>query len=137
MATLTVHVVPVFKGVLIAFDVDAPEASGRWLPWTPLEHGGNPWETASAIVGEWCGGAVVELRLVDVIARGAGAEWGLALVFRAELTALPGGERGQPHPCAPPEHGSVRGFAAADLARWLAQSPGGVAASSHTPPLVF
>ena len=139
MAALTVHVVPVFEGALVAFDVDAPEARGRWLPWTPLAHGGNPWETASAVMDEWCDGAVADLRLVDVIARREeeGGEWGLAIVFRAELTAFPRGERGRPHSCAPPEHTRVRGFAAVDLARWLAMRPDGGATPPGAPPLVF
>lgn len=116
---VTVHALPVHAGRVVAFAVDAPAVKGRWLPWTPLPPGGEPWETASALVDEWCGEALAaELRLADALA----AAGGLALVFRAELTAMPGARRGAPHACDPADLGAVRGFARADLERWLGAS---------------
>ena len=129
---VTVHAVPVHAGRLIAFAVDAPDdpgAGGRWLPWTPLAPGGEPWETASELVDEWCGEALAaELRLLDALAAGDG----LALVFRAGLTAMPDARRGVPHACAPADLDAIRGFARADLERWLGA---GEAPSART--LVF
>ncbi len=129
---VTVHAVPVHAGRLIAFAVDAPDdpgAGGRWLPWTPLPPGGEPWEMASALVDEWCGEArAAELRLLDALAAGDG----LALVFRAELTAMPDARRGVPHACARADLDAIRGFARADLERWL---DAGEAPSAQ--PLVF
>ena len=119
---VTVHALPVHAGRVVAFAVDAPgipKGGGRWLPWTPLPPGGEPWATASALVDEWCGEALAaELRLVDALA----ADGGLALVFRAALTAMPEARRGAPHACAAADLDAVRGFARADLERWLGES---------------
>lgn len=114
---LTVHVAPVLEGRIVAFVVDAP-GGGRWLPWTALRHGGNPYEIASTVVDEWCDGAMSDLRLVDVISRETGDGWELAVVFRAELTALPRGERGAPRVCDPQDLAAIRGFEPVDLERW-------------------
>ena len=119
---LTVHVAPVLEGQLVAFVLDAPGPGGRWLPWTTLKHGANPYEIASTVVDEWCDGAMSDLRLVDVISREGDGGWELAVVFRAELTALPRGERGAPRVCDPQDLASVRGFEAVDLGRWLVMS---------------
>ncbi len=116
---LSVHVVPVLEGRIVAFVLDAGGPKGRWLPWTVLKHGANPYEIASTVVDEWCDGAMSDLRLVDVISREGSDGWELAVVFRAELTALPRGERGSPRVCDPQDHGSIEGFEAVDLERWL------------------
>ena len=84
---LSVHVVPVLEGRIVAFVLDSPGPQGRWLPWTVLTQGANPYEIASTIVDEWCDGAMSDLRLVDVISREGEDGWELAIVFRAELTA--------------------------------------------------
>lgn len=120
---LSVHVVPVLEGRIIAFVLEAPGPKGRWLPWTVLEHGANPYEIASTVVDEWCDGAVSDLRLADVISRETDGGWELAVIFRAELTAQPRGERGAPHVCDPQDLAEVRGFEAVDLERWLGTSP--------------
>ena len=124
---LTVHVAPVLAGRLVAFALDAPGPAGLWLPWTPLGQGANPYEIAATIVDEWCDGAPSDLRLADVISRDGDGGWELAVVFRAELTALPRGERGAPRVCEPGDLAAVHGFAPADLARWASAGPGGEA----------
>ena len=120
---LTVHVVPVLEGRVVAFVLEAGGPSGRWLPWTVLKQGANPYEIASTIVDEWCEGAMSDLRLVDVISREGDDGWELAVVFRAELTALPGHERGAPFVCDPQDLGGIRGFEAVDLERWQGAGP--------------
>ncbi len=120
---LSVHVVSVHEGRLVAFDVTAPEAEGRWLPWAILDHGGNPYEAASALIDDWChGSTMTDLRLVDVISRARpGPAWELALVFRAELARTPGGDtRRQPHICAEGDYEGLSGFGAVEIERWLA-----------------
>ena len=119
---LTVHVAPVLEGQLVSFVLDGGP-SGRWLPWTTLKHGANPYEIASTVVDEWCDGAMSDLRLIDVISREGDGGWELAVVFRAELTALPRGERGAPRVCDPQDLAGVRGFEAVDLERWLGTVP--------------
>ncbi len=116
---LSVHVVPVLEGRIVAFVLDPPGPKGRWLPWTMLPQGANPYEIASTIVDEWCEGAMSDLRLADVISREGDGGWELAIVFRAELTALPGRERGAPHVCDAQDMAAVHGFNAVDLERWL------------------
>ncbi|MXX18539.1 MAG: hypothetical protein F4X03_13340 [Dehalococcoidia bacterium] len=135
---LSVHVVPVLEGRIVAFVLDPPGPKGRWLPWTVLEQGANPYEIASTIIDEWCDGAMSDLRLADVISREGEDGWELAIVFRAELTALPGHERGAPRICDAQDLAAVQGFEAVDLERWLG---GGSAATPATegdsPKLVF
>src|SRR5262245_51798796 len=85
-AHATVHVVPVFEGRLLAFDVLSEAARGRWLPWDVLPFQGNPYELAAELVDEWCDGAIHDLALADVLSLVVPAEgWELAIVFRAEL----------------------------------------------------
>ena len=135
---LSVHVVPVLEGRIVAFVLDPPGPKGRWLPWTVLPQGSNPYEVASTIVDEWCDGAMSDLRLADVISREGGGGWELAIVFRAELTALPGHERGAPRVCDPQDLAAVQGFDAVDLDRW--QGGGGAAEAApegDSPKLVF
>ncbi len=127
---LTVHVAPVLAGRLVAFALDAPGPAGLWLPWTVLQQGANPYEIAAAIVDDWCDGALSDLRLADVISREGDGGWELAVVFRAELTALPRGERGAPRVCEGEELAGVRGFAAVDLVRWVGAGGGGAGAGA-------
>jgi hypothetical protein len=120
-AHLAVHLVPVFDGRLVAFDV-GPPAPGRWLPWDLLPFGGNPYETAAALGDDWCDGAVIDLRLCDALSLAApGESWELALIFRAELDAMPAGDdaRRPVALAAGPGLATVTRFAAADLERWL------------------
>ncbi len=131
---LTVHVAPVLEGSVVAFVFGADGPPGRWLPWTALPQGANPYEIASTIVDEWCDGAVSDLRLADVISREGEEGWELAIVFRAALTALPRGERGAPRLCDPQDLAAVQGFAAVDLERWRDM---GVAPAGQGAPLVF
>ena len=115
---LSVHVAPVLEGRLVAFVLEAGGPKGRWLPWTVLPPGGNPYEIASTVVDEWCDGAMSDLRLVDVISREGDDGWELAIVFRAELTAMPLGARGAPRVCEAADLAAVQGFEAVDLERW-------------------
>ena len=131
---LTVHVVPVLQGQLVTFLLEAPGPGGRWLPWTVLKQGANPYEIASTIIDEWCDGAMSDLRLVDVISREGDDGWELAVVFRAELTALPRGERGEPRVCESQDLESVHGFDAVDLERWLGASAAGRVATPTPDP---
>ena len=120
---LTVHVAPVLEGQRSSCPSSSMgDRAGRWLPWTTLKHGANPYEIASTVVDEWCDGAMSDLRLVDVISREGDGGWELAVVFRAELTALPRGERGAPRVCDPQDLAGVQGFDAVDLERWLVMS---------------
>ncbi len=116
---LSVHVVPVLEGRIVAFVLEAPGPGGRWLPWTVLPQGSNPYEIASTVVDEWCDGAISDLRLVDVISRDGDGGWELAIVFRAQLTDLPRGLRGAPRVCEPQDLAVIHGFEAVDLERWL------------------
>ena len=138
---LTVHVAPVLAGRLVSFVLDGGPG-GRWLPWTVLKQGSNPYEVASTVVDEWCDGAMSDLRLVDVISREGDGGWELAVVFRAELTALPRGERGAPHVCDPQDLAGVQGFEAVDLERWLevpaaAETVAAATVEGDSPKLVF
>ncbi len=120
-AHVAVYVVPVFEGRLLIFDVAASAARGRWLPWDILDFGGNPYEAAATLVDQWCGGAVSDLLLADVMSFPfEGEGWELALIFRAELTELPHGddtrkpvlfERGQ--------FDAIANFDPVDLERWV------------------
>ena len=135
---LSVHVVPVLEGRIVAFVLEPPGPKGRWLPWTVLKQGANPYEIASTIVDEWCDGAMSDLRLADVISREGDDGWELAIVFRAELTALPGHERGAPRVCDSEDLAAVQGFEAVDLERWLGGGGGGAPeAEGDAPKLVF
>ncbi|HCV00494.1 MAG: hypothetical protein CL484_07055 [Acidobacteria bacterium] len=117
---LTVHVVPVLNGRVVAFLLNAEKGpSGQWLPWTVLKHGSNPYEIASALVDEWCEGPMSDLRLVDVLSKQSEDGWELSIVFRAELTSLPGDARGSPQACEPQNLADIHGFQAVDLKRWL------------------
>lgn len=125
-AHITVNLVPVYRGRLVAFDITAPEARGRWLPWTILPFGGNPYETASDLAEAWCRGAVADLRLVDVmsfsVVRGS---WEIAIVFRAELTEKPPSVRDRIPVTYEPGHlDAIGAFDPVDLERWLRAGPG-------------
>lgn len=120
-AHIAAYVVPVFEGRLVVFDVAAEQARGRWLPWDVLEFGGNPYETAAALVDEWCGGAVESLELVDALSLPFGAGgWEMALVYRAGLTEMPAGDADR-QPYAYPEGAfdAIGSFDPVDLERWV------------------
>ncbi|MES4793001.1 MAG: hypothetical protein C4321_08485 [Chloroflexota bacterium] len=139
-AHVAVYVVPVFAGQLLVFDVDAPGVRGRWLPWTVLEYGANPYETAAALGDDWCEGAVSALEVVDVLSFPYELDgWELALVFRALLTTPPGGDaHRRPVLVAPGRLDAIGPFDPVDLLRWVergaACDPG---AGRGADPLVF
>lgn len=126
-AHVAVHVVPVVRGRLVVFDVTAPEARGRWLPWDLLPFAGNPYQVAAELADEWCGPNVLELRPVDVLSLAApGESWELAIIFRCELEAMPGGDDVR-HPEAVDPAGAevANRFPASELIRWVAAGPAG------------
>lgn len=120
-AHLTVHVVPVFGGRLVVFDVTAPEARGRWLPWDLLPFAGNPYQVAAELADEWCGPAISELRPIDVLSLLApGESWELAIVFRCELDAMPSGDDVRRPVAVDPAATEVANrFPALELERWV------------------
>ena len=135
-ARITLYLVPVLGGKLVAFDLRAREAQGRWLPWTVLDFGANPYVTASELAERWCQGAVSDLSIADVLSiETAGGGWELAIVFRAELTAEPRPQaNGAVFVVAPGAIDAIGPFAATDLERWVARrSPGGTGRGATSP----
>lgn len=132
-AHVAVYLVPVFEGRLVVFDVQASAARGRWLPWDVLEFGGNPYEAAAALADAWCDGAVSDLTLADAMSFPFGVEgWELALVFRAELTALPRGDDARtPVVSERGQFDAIGNFDPVDLERWVTGIP--AAAGGHSP----
>lgn len=132
---ITVSLVPIHGGDVVAFEVTAREARGVWLPWTTLEFGQSPWESASILADEWCDGHEIAIDLVDAISILDGDAWQLAIVFRARLAALPSAKADRV-PVAAHDHGDslCNPFSAADVSRW-AQAP--VPARERSVPLVF
>lgn len=121
------YLVPVFAGALVVFDVQAPHVRGRWLPWAVIDYGQNPYEAASILADDWCHEPLRDLSLVDVMSLPAEpGGWELAIVFRAELTALPPASGGRnPTVLAPGHIDAIGGFDPVDLERWVAAAPGG------------
>ncbi len=133
--TVTVHLVPVHEGRLVAFDVRAREAQGRWLPWCVLEYAGNPYVTASELAEDWCEGAISDLRLADVMSFSPpGGGWELAIVFRVELTALPR-QRDDRAPAVfePGRFDAIGPFDPVDLQRWVETCPPGASGGAARP----
>lgn len=131
---IAVYLAPVFEGRLLVFDVQASAARGRWLPWDILGFGANPYEAAAELADLWCGGAISDLRLVDAMSFAYGVDgWELALVFRAELTALPPGDDARrPFLFESGEFDAIGNFDPIDLARWVGQPPpGGPDSTTH------
>ncbi|MCC7363735.1 MAG: hypothetical protein IT303_05150 [Dehalococcoidia bacterium] len=124
---VTVHLVPVSEGRLVVFDVTAAEARGRWLPWTTMPFGGNPWEVAATLADDWLDGAIDDISLVDVLSLSlSGSGWELAIVFRARLTALPPAEPARhraPYVFPTGAFDAIGSFDPVDLERWVAAGP--------------
>jgi hypothetical protein len=142
-AHIAVYLVPVFDGRLVAFDVNARGAQDRWLPWNVLPYGENPYVEASALADDWCGGAMRDLRLADVLSGSAEESWELSLLYRLELTAMPRGDAlRKPVALALPLESSIRQFETADLERWVRSAQPGnppprPAAPQDSPKLLF
>lgn len=138
---ITVYLVPVFEGRLVAFDVPARQARGRWLPWDVLPWGGNPYVTASELGDDWCDGTVDDLVLVDVLSfEVPGEGWELAIVFRATVRTLPAGtDARRPFAFEPGRFDAIGNFEPVDLERWVLWGPPPKAgqAPGLTPGLVF
>ena len=123
---VTVYVIPVYESDLVVFDVHLSQARGRWLPWDVIDFGANPYEAASTLVDDWCDGALSDLVLVDGLSLEApGDGWELAIVFRAELTAMPAGDGDRTAKRVPATATDAIGpFDPVDLERWLRLGPG-------------
>jgi hypothetical protein len=130
---VTVHLVPVFEGCLVVFDVTANAAHGRWLPWAVMEFGQNPYEAASLLADDWCDVPLADLSLADVMSiEVESGGWELAIVFRAELTALPAGDaERRPVAIEPGHFDAIGAFDPVDLERWVTATSAG-ASSSQT-----
>ena len=124
-ALITAHIVPVFQRKLVVFEIIASAVRGRWLPWTTMAYGENPYVTAAAVVDEWCQGAINDLRLVDVISTQLDSGvWELSIVFRAELSAEPAASpQRTPVLVAAESAGRVGHFDQIDLERWVGMPP--------------
>lgn len=122
---ITVYLIPVFDGGLVVFDVRAPQARGRWLPWDVLDFGANPYEAASALADGWCDVTLKDLSLVDVMSFPVeGGGWELAIIFRAELGALPPGDDVRtPYRFEPGRYDAIGPFDPVDLERWVIAAP--------------
>ena len=131
---VTVHLVPVLDGRLLAFDVLAQAARGRWLPWAVLEFGQNPYEAASTLADDWCAVALRDLGLVDVMSFETPASgWELAIVFRAVLAELPAGDAERMPFCFPVgAFDAIGAFDPVDLERWVTTA-GGMARTVQPP----
>jgi hypothetical protein len=122
---VSVHVVPVFEGRLVVFDIESHAARGRWLPWAVIDFGQNPYEAAATLADDWCGVTLADLSLVDVMSFAVdGGGWELAIVFRAELESLPAtsGER-TPVPFEAGKYDAIGNFDPVDLQRWVESRP--------------
>lgn len=125
-AHVTVYLVPVFEGGLVVFEVEAPEARGRWLPWDVLEFGQNPYEAASQLADNWCNVSLHDLSLADLMSFPVEpGGWELAIVFRAELAEMPPGDALRAAFRSEPGHYDAIGpFDPVDIERWVAAGAG-------------
>ncbi len=135
---VSVYVVPVYRGQLVAFDIRAKAVSGRWLPWAVIDYRQNPYEAAALLADDWLDVGLEDLRIVDVLsAEGPLEGWELAIVYRAELADLPNGDSERsPYRYPAGHYDAIAIFDPADFERWVgdtgARSAGGP--PSATPP---
>ena len=120
-AHVAVYLLPVYRGQLAVFDVDAAQARGRWLPWDILPWGGNPYELASELSDLWCQAPLTDLSLADVMSYPSPEDgWELAIVFRAELAEPPrGDELRTPYFFPQGQFDAIGPFDPIDLERWV------------------
>lgn len=123
-AHITVYLVPVFERGLVVFDVEERQARGRWLPWDALDFGQNPYEAASVLADDWCGVALDDLALVDIMSFAVEGEgWELAIVFRGELAEMPAGDSARKSfRFDPGRYDAIGPFDPVDLERWVMRS---------------
>lgn len=124
---VSVYLVPVYRGQLVVFDVTAPAARGRWLPWAVADFGQHPYEAAAMLADDWLDVPLDDLSLADVLSFDiAGGGWELAIVFRAELAAPPRPSQDRaPVFLAAGHLDAIGPFDPVDLERWLAAAGGG------------
>ncbi len=138
---VTVHLVPVFEGRLLAFDLAQPHVRGRWLPWAVIEFGQNPYEAASLLADDWLDVPLVDLALADVLSLpGDGGGWELAIVYRAHPAAMPSASADrQPFLYAAGAFDAIGAFDPVDLERWVTMraQPADVAPGAAAAGLVF
>jgi hypothetical protein len=131
---VSVHLVPVHEGRLVAFDVRSAQLRGRWLPWAVIDFRQNPYEAAALLADDWFGDtALSDLRVADVLSLdGPLGGWEVAIVFRAELEAMPAGDpERMPYVYEAGAFDAIGAFDPVDLERWTSMPAAPVAA---TPP---
>lgn len=136
---VSVHLVPVFEGRLVAFDVRAGQVHGRWLPWAVIDFRQNPYEAAALLADDWLDVPLTDLRIADVLSvDGPLGGWELAIVYRAECAARPRGD-GQRTPFVyePGEYDAIGIFDPLDLERWVGMPAPPPATPSPQPPQIF
>jgi hypothetical protein len=131
---VSVHIVPVHEGRLVAFDVKTGELHGRWLPWAVIDYGQNPYEAAALLADDWLDVPLSDLRIVDVMSLdGPLGGWELAIVCRAEMMALPAGDgERRPFVYGPGEFDAIGAFDPIDLERWV--GPARLVPAEHPEP---
>jgi hypothetical protein len=132
---VSVHLVPVHEGRLVAFDIRSGQVRGRWLPWAVIDFRQNPYEAAALLADDWLDGALDDLRIADVLSiDGPLGGWELAIVFRAELSALPAGDQSRaPYVFKPGQYDAIGAFDPVDLERWVGVAAGTPLAPSTSP----
>jgi hypothetical protein len=133
---VSVHIVPVHEGRLVAFDVKAGDVHGRWLPWAVIDYRQNPYEAAALLADDWLDVPLSDLRIVDVMSLdGPLGGWELAIVCRADMTSLPrGDESRRPFVYAPGEFDAIGVFDPVDLERWVGMGATAAAREPSAPP---
>ncbi|MGD9934561.1 MAG: hypothetical protein AB7T37_12710 [Dehalococcoidia bacterium] len=128
---VSVYIVPVYQGRLVAFDIHAKAVSGRWLPWAVIDYRQNPYEAAALLADDWLDVGLDDLRVVDVLsAEGPLRGWELAIVYRAELSELPKGDSDRAPYLYPADgYDAIAIFEPTDFERWV----GAVGTQSNAP----
>ncbi len=118
---VSVYLVPVYQGRLLAFDIHAKAVSGRWLPWAVIDYRQNPYEAAALLADDWLDVALDDLRVVDVLsAEGPLQGWELAIVYRAALAELPKGDSDRaPYLYPADRYDAIAIFEPTDFERWV------------------
>ncbi len=133
---VSVHLVPVWQGRLVTFDIQAGRVRGRWLPWAVIDFRQNPYEAASLLADDWLDVPLTDLRIVDVLSLpGPLNGWELAIVYRAEVHDRPPGDAQRtPFIHDAGEFDAIGAFDPLDLERWVGISTSEQRAEQSPPP---